>query len=165
MKNRVFKIAGFATILLLVTGILSSVNAQAGQGQFRAAGRPNQEKILEKVKLTDDQQKQMSDLRMQFRQESIRINDLIKERRAHLKTLIDTDNRDMKDLDKTIAELTTLKADLIKKAIVHRDAVKKILSPEQMIIWERRVKQHMGKGMQGLRTRGMSEGSMRMRNR
>jgi len=164
MKNRIFKITGFATFLLLVSGIFSSVNAQPGQGQFRASGRPNQEKQQEKIKLTDDQQKQMTDLRMQFRQESTGINNLIKEKRAHLKTLIDTDNRDMTDLDKTIAELTTLKGDLIKKAIVHRDAVKKILSPEQMIIWERRVKQHMGKGMQGPRSRGMREGSMRMRN-
>jgi len=163
MKNRILKISGFAAVLLLVSGIFSSVNAQPGQRQFRAGVRPNQEKLLEKIKLTDDQQKQMTELRMQFRQEFTRINDLIKEKKAHLKTLIDTDNRDMKDLDKTISELTTLKGDLIKKGISHRDAVKKILTPEQMIIWERRVKQHMNKCMQGPRARGMRGGHMMMR--
>lgn len=151
MKNRTLRAAGFATVLLLVSGVFSWVSAQPGRGHFRG--------------LTDDQQKQMTELRMQFRQESTRINDQIKEKKAHLKTLIDTDNRDMKDLDKTISELTTLKGDLIKKAIVHRDAVKKILTPEQMIIWERRVKQHMNKGMQGPRARGMRGGSTMMRDR
>jgi len=71
----------------------------------------------------------------------------------------------MKDLDKTVAELTNLKGDLIKKGIAHRDAVKKILTPEQMLIWENRVRRHLDKGAKGSRNRGMRDGDRPMNER
>jgi Spy/CpxP family protein refolding chaperone len=164
MKNIVLRGAGFIAALLLASGTFSSVSAQSGRGQFRGEGRPpvNANRI-ENIKLTDDQQKQMTGLRVQFQEETVKTNNLIKEKQAHLKTLIDTDNRDMKDLDKTVADLTTLKGDLIKKGIAHRDAVKKILTPEQMKTWENRVRQHMRGGAQGPVNRGMRGGGRMMR--
>lgn len=165
MKNRTLRTAGFAIVLLLVSGGFSWVSAQPGRGQFRGEGRPMNASRIEKIKLTDDQQKQMTELRAQFREETMKINNLINEKKAHLKTLIDTENRDMKDLDKTIAELTALKGDLIKKGITHRDSVKKILTPEQMIIWAHRVKRFTDKGAKGPRNRGMRDGNRTMRER
>lgn len=165
MKNRILRTVGFATVLLLVSGVFSWVSAQPGRGQFRGEGRPMNASRIEKIKLTDDQQKQMTELRAQFREETMKINNLINEKKAHLKTLIDTDNRDMKDLEKTVDEMTNLKGDLIKKGIAHRDAVKKILTPEQMIIWEHRVKRHMDKSAQGPRNRGMRGGDRMMKER
>jgi len=155
MKSIVLKTAGFATVILLASGVVSWVSAQPGRGQFRGEGRPMNDTRLDRMKLTDDQQKQMTGLRAQFQEETGKINNLINEKQAHLKTLTDTENRDMKDLDKTVTELTTLKGDLIKKGIAHRDAVKKILTPEQMKIWDIRAHQRMGAGDRGPGQRGM----------
>ncbi|TSA35478.1 MAG: hypothetical protein D4R64_09380 [Porphyromonadaceae bacterium] len=165
MKNIVLKTAGFVTVLLLASGVFSWISAQPGRFQSRADAKPMNENRIEKIKLTDDQQKQMTELRAQFREETLKINNLANEKKAHLKTLIDTDNRDMKDLDKTVAELTNLKGDLIKKGIAHRDAVKKILTPEQMLIWENRVRRHLDKGAKGSRNRGMRDGDRPMNER
>jgi len=164
MKYIVFRGAGFVAALLLASGTFSSVSAQSGRGQFRGEGRPpvNANRI-ENIKLTDDQQKQMTGLRVQFQEETVKTNNLIKEKQAHLKTLIDTENRDMKDLDKTLADLTTLKGDLIKKGIAHRDAVKKILTPEQMKIWDIRAHQRMGAPAVGPGRGGMRGGGHMMR--
>ena len=119
MKSIVLRTAGFVVAVLLASGVFFRVSAQPGRGQFRGEGRPANESHLEKIKLTEDQQKQMTGLRAQFQDETGKINNLIREKEAHLKTLADTENRDMKDLDKTVAELTTLKGDLIKKGIAY----------------------------------------------
>ena len=138
MKNRLLRTAGYMMVALLITGVYSGVFAQG----------------VEKNKLTDDQQKQMAELKIKFQEETGNIRNLIGEKQAHLKTLIDTDNRDMKDLDKTVDELSALKGQLILKGIAHRDAVKKILTPEQMIIWEKMAQKRMDEGSRGPGHRG-----------
>ncbi|MFA6126494.1 MAG: hypothetical protein WC699_04245 [Bacteroidales bacterium] len=162
MKFRVLRTAGLLTALMLSTLNASFVSAQPGRGQFKGEGRPMNKNQMEKIKLTDDQQKQMADLRTGFQNEMGKINNAIREKEAHLKTLIDTENRDSKDLDKTISDLTGLKGDLIKKGILHRDAVKKILTPEQMRIWDRKAQQHMHAGAAGMGHRGMMNGNRSM---
>lgn len=150
MKNRTLRTAGFAIVLLLVSGGFYWVSAQPGRGQFRGEGRPMNASRIEKIKLTDDQQKQMTELKAKFQEETLNIKNLVREKMAHIKTLLDMENRDVKDLDKTIDELSALKGELMKKGIVHRDEVKKILTPEQMKIWEFKAKQRM----KGMRMRG-----------
>lgn len=158
MKYRNFILSGLTSVMLLATGSFSGVLAQQGRGGFRGQGRPMNQRPMERLKLTDDQQKQMSELRARFHGETLHLKNLINEKQAHLKTLVDTDKRDMKDLDKTIEELSALKGDLLKKGIAHHDAVKKILTPDQMKIWEIRAKQNMREGPGGPRNHRMRGG-------
>ena len=105
----------------------------------------------------------MAELKAKFQEETLNIKNLIGEKMAHIKTLLDMENRDVKDLDKTIDELSALKGDLMKKGIVHRDEVKKILTPEQMKIWDFRAKQRMQGMGQGPGRPGMMRGERPMR--
>ena len=162
MKRLLFRTASLSVLFMLGTGVFSWVSAQPGRGQFRGEGRMQaQAAARQNIKLNDDQQKQMNELRSQFQEETRKINNLINEKQAHLKTLTETDNRDMKDLDKTVADLTGLKADQIKKGIAHRDAVKKILTPEQMKIWDIQAHRRMDASGQGFGQRGMRGHMMR----
>ena len=172
MKNNILRSAGIITVILIASGIISLTSAQSENGRFRGGDRPMMAKQMGMSKLTEDQQKQMAELKAKLQEETLNINNLVKEKLAHIKTLIDMENRDVKDLDKTIDELSALKGDLIKKGIAHRDAVKKILTPEQMKIWDVKAKQRMqgmrqgpGQGQPGMMRgeRGMRGAGMQMR--
>ncbi len=166
MKNIILKSAGILTVLLLATGISSFVSAQQTNVRFRTGERPMMANQVEKLKLTEDQQKQMAELRAKFQEETLNVKNLIGEKMAHIKTLLDMENRDVNDLDKTIDMLSNLKGELMKKGIAHRDAVKKILTPEQMKIWDFKAKQHIKGMMEEPGQPGMMRGAgMQMRGR
>lgn len=164
MKNRNLRNAALVMALILFSGTLTMASAQGIRGQgirgqgmrgggrgqgMHMAGRP-----AEQLKLTDDQKQKMTDLRTQFQDENLKQKNLIREKEAHLKTLIDTDNRDAKDLDKTIADLTGLRGEQIKKGITHRDEVKKILTPDQMRIWDQMARMRLQGGERGRQQMG-----------
>lgn len=157
MKNISLKTAGLVTALFLSTGMLTATMAQQGHMRFRGGAAEMNTQPGARLKLTEDQQKQMPGLKTKFQEESTHIKNLIREKQAHIKTLVDTENRDPKELNKTIDELSALRGDLMKKTIEHRDAVKKILTPEQMKIWERMAHQRM-RGMQAGMGGGMAPG-------
>ncbi len=157
MKNISLKTAGLVTALFFLTGMMTVTIAQQGHMRFRGGAGEGSTGRGEMLKLTEDQKKQMPELKARFQEESTRIKNLIREKQAHVKTLVDTENRDPKDLNKTIDDLSALRGDLMKKAIEHRDAVKKILTPEQMKIWQRAAHQRM-QGMAPGMGRGMGKG-------
>ena len=71
MKNIILKSAGILTVLLLATGISSFVSAQQTNVRFRTGERPMMANQVEKLKLTEDQQKQMAELRAKFQEETL----------------------------------------------------------------------------------------------
>ena len=157
MKKNILRSIGLLTILLMAAGIFSLASAQQGHARFRGGERPMMAQQMDKLKLTEVQQKQMADAKAKLETEALHIHNLIKEKQAHIKTLLDMENRDANDLDKTIDMLSNLKGELMKKGIAHRDAVKKILTPEQMKIWDVNAKQRMQGMRHGMQMRGETE--------
>jgi Spy/CpxP family protein refolding chaperone len=149
MNKRILKAAAQGLFILMLSATPAFSQAQRGNGRMGAQGRPGMGQMRDRLNLTDDQQKQMNELRDKFQAESRDLNNLIAEKRAHLKTLADTENRNARDLDRTISDLTDLMGQKIKMGIEHRDAVAKILTPEQLRIRDNR----------GMRFRGNRRGN------
>ena len=158
MKINILRSASILTVLLMASGIFSLASAQPGN-RFRGGERPTMAEQMDKLKLTEVQQKQMDELKAKLQVEALNINNLIKEKQAHIKTLLDMENRDANDLDKTIDVLSNLKGELMKKGIAHRDAVKKILTPEQMKMWDVKAKQRMQGMRHGMQRMGTLRGA------
>ncbi|MBN2682193.1 MAG: Spy/CpxP family protein refolding chaperone [Bacteroidales bacterium] len=83
--------------------------------------------------LTDDQQKQVDALKTTHLKENLQIKNQIKEKEAQLNTLESADKADMTKINKTIDEISALKAELHKKNAAHKQEIRKILNDEQRV--------------------------------
>ena len=82
--------------------------------------------------LTEEQQTKMKNLRGDHMKAVQLLKAQHAEKAAHLKTLTLADKPDSKAIDKTIDEMMALKGEVMKKNISFRQAVKGILTPEQL---------------------------------
>jgi Spy/CpxP family protein refolding chaperone len=113
--------------------------------QGKGAGMPD---------LTPDQQKQIETLKTAFMKDAMALKNQIAEKKAHLRTLSTVDEPNMAEINKTIDEMYTLKASLEKKKAEHIQAVRKVLTPEQRLMFDMK----MAKGCEGGKGHGMGMG-------
>lgn len=112
--------------------------------------------------LTADQQKKMDDLRVKHLKEVTPLRNELNEKYAHLQTLEDAEKPDMEGINKTIDEITSIKAKLMKKSAAHRNDIKTILTDEQRVYLNARD-HRMGGGHRMGRGHGMGKESFRGR--
>ena len=96
-------------------------NMMQGQGGFEA-----------RLDLNDEQKEKIQTLRIDHRKEMTHNQNLLNEKNAHLKTLLGTSDKDMKAINSTIDEISSMKGDLMKNQIANREEMKNILTPEQL---------------------------------
>lgn len=130
MKTRAYIII----ILALFAG--GVVQAQKGAGRQHPGmrmqqGIHQQSKPGEYLNLTEDQQKQMQQLREAHQKEAKPLFNQLRENRAHYKTLLSADKPDMKAIDKSIDEFTSLQNKIQKSGVQFRMDVRNILTDEQ----------------------------------
>lgn len=122
MKKRIrLTSIGLVALLLLGSGTTFA------QKRFQQ----NRQGMANVLDLTEDQQKQFQEIRISHQKGLIYDNNLIKEKEAHLQTLLSAEERDMKAVNKTIDEISSSKGELMKKRIANREDMKSILTPEQ----------------------------------
>ncbi|HOY31854.1 MAG TPA: Spy/CpxP family protein refolding chaperone [Bacteroidales bacterium] len=103
--------------------------------------------------LTPEQGKQIDALHQKFMKEELPLNNLMKEKKAHLITVSAGDNADIATINKTIDEIYGIKAELAKKKEALKQDVRKLLNDEQKLMFDMHHSKGAGKGygkMQGM---------------
>jgi len=144
----------------LVTG-LSFAQPQGGPGGRMAHERGkmhgNMTGLMKKLNLTDDQQKQLKDLRFQFQKQQVGEEAKLRTAQIELRELLTADSPDRAAIAKKVDQLSALRADGIMAKFDHWQAVKKILTPEQQKIWKESLQGHfrgfLGEGPEGPKMR------------
>ncbi len=107
-----------------------------GQGQAPQCHQDGGGKGCQMPELTPAQKTQIEALKAAFMKEKMGLQNLIAEKKAHLKTLSTVDEPNMAEINKTIDEMYVIKADLEKKKAAHIQAVRKVLTPEQRLMFD-----------------------------
>jgi len=130
----------FSVVLLAGTG--SILQAQPGQG----AGQGQGYWCKAIPGLTEDQQKQIDELRTDHLKKMTSFRNQIRENRAHYQTLMSEENVDMNAVNKNIDAYTSLRNSMMKESAAHRQSVRNLLTDEQKVYFDN-MRHGKGKGM------------------
>ena len=151
-------------ILGLFLTFALATNAQQGQKWMSNSDQ----KSMSNCKipnLTEDQQKKMDELRVKHMKEVTPLRNELNEKNAHLQTLESAEKLDMDAINKTIDDISSIKAKLMKSRIAHRAEVLSILTDEQKVFYNsHRAHRGKGRGMRSEMGNGMGSGRHAMRN-
>ncbi|BDX39308.1 hypothetical protein CYCD_26630 [Tenuifilaceae bacterium CYCD] len=141
--------------IVLVVLMLAGVSAYSQQGpQFKGGMGQNSDQVgnfeCRIPNLTDEQQKKIQELRVQHIKEITPLKNELGEKRAHLRTLESAEKPDLNAINKTIDEMSAIRAQIMKKSAAHRIEVASLLTDEQKVFFNA----HHGKGLK----KGMMHG-------
>jgi len=95
--------------------------------------------------LTTAQQEQIKEQDLKNMQAMTPLKNKIREKHAHLVTLLSSDDLDMKDVNKTIDEIGALKTKMLQEQVSHHRAVRDLLTPEQKVLYDAKPKPFLGR--------------------
>lgn len=134
---------------VFVTAFLA-VQAMAQEGPQPGGPRG----MMQRLNLTDDQQKQFDALASDFRKDMVDRRAEIAKARLDLADLLKADNPDRGKIAKQIEGVNELEGAAKVKALDHWFGVNKILTPEQQKMWKRGLARIADRGMAGRAMRG-----------
>ncbi len=105
--------------------------------------------FIEKLKLTEDQEKQFKKLRLELEKKQTDAQAKVRTAHIELKELFAADNLDKSAIEKKIKEIAELRTKLHLNRLDHWFAVNKILKPEQQKIWKENLEKKQQMGMMG----------------
>lgn len=137
-----------------VAVIFGLLLASAGVVLAQPAGPkgPEMGRVWAQLKLTDDQRKQLQELRLKLAKETLPLRNELGVKRLELKQLMLADKPNLKAIEAKIDEIKKLEAALQKKRVENRLAVRSILTPEQR---DQLAKLRQMRGMRHHGKRGM----------
>ena len=109
--------------------------------------------------LTDEQETKINDLRTAHIKEVTPLRNQLNEKMARLQTLESTEKPDMNEINKTIDEISQIKATLMKKGAAHRNDVASQLTDDQKVFFNSGRGHRGGKGMGRHGNRGFGYGN------
>ena len=127
----------------------------------RAAWMRGRMRMMQKLNLTDVQQKQIENLRTAMQKQAVELRSKIQLDRIDLRELLRADEPNRPAIEKKLDDIASLQTKQKMLRIDHMFDVKKILTPEQQKIWKSEMKPMMfgrfgGRGMGMMRNnRGM----------
>ncbi len=89
--------------------------------------------------LTEDQQKQIKDLRTQIEKEILPLKSDLQVKSAELKQLLVAEKPDRAAINKKIDEIGSLRTQIQKKKVENQLKVRVLLTPEQRIMFDKRI--------------------------
>ena len=125
MKTKNMLIALFAVAFIAV----GSVNAQPRRGD-------DPQSCLNRLNLTNDQQAQISKLRVQYEKDVIDLRASIAKARIDLRELLSAENYNRALVEKKMREISDLSVTLKLKRLDQWEAINKVLTPEQQKEWK-----------------------------
>ncbi len=121
-------------VLMLLALSFSTAQQNPGPRGRMATGRA---RVLQELKLTDAQRKDIEKLRFDLRKQSIDLQARIKTQRLELTELFKADNTDQSAVEKKVNEISKLQAQRKLMLVDHWFAVNKLLTPEQQKVWKK----------------------------
>ena len=148
--KRLVKVAMAITLMLMVINV---TKAQQGQrnGNRPGSGHGQGFGVAQGLNLTEDQQTQMKSMRLKIQQEMLPIRNEIGENKAKLRTLSTVENADLKAINKVIDSNSQLTARMAKLRAANHQAVRKLLTEEQRIMFDSRDFNQKNRRSQGQR--------------
>ncbi len=153
-----------AALPLLAQDTPNAQDDDDDENEFMWVGRKGQGmgdgprfQFVEQMKLTEEQQKKMQEMRVAHQKEMIPLRAQVKVKRIELQELFRGD-ANQGAINSKIDEISKLTADLQKKNAAHRLAMRNLLTPDQKKIWDSRPHRMgmMGDGQRGMmKHRGM----------
>ena len=138
----------------LVSTLLLTAMAFGQQGMRNAPGpmgRAMGPQFMQQLNLTDQQQKEIGDLRTEMAKQAIAQQAKIKTARLELVELFRADTPDKSAIDAKVDEISRLQTQMRQARIDHWFAVNKLLNADQQKIWKRMLgrmwTQHRMNGM------------------
>jgi len=160
MKKRT-RITSLALIAFLIVGSGTSIAQRFGKGdmqkrqhnnsQFKHQDQHPRMANLPNFDLSDEQKIELKTFRAENQKVMRYESNLLKEKQAHLRTLLSAPEKDDKAIDNTIDEISSAKGDLLKKKIASHDKMKSFLTDEQV---QQLETSRRGKGKVGHMKRG-----------
>lgn len=100
--------------------------------------------------ITPEQQKQMDALKANHQKEMMDLKNQLKEKEAHYVSVTTGSNINEKEAEKTLEEMSTIRLAMAKKKLAHQMAIRKILTDEQKIEFDKhQAKIGAGEGCMG----------------
>jgi Spy/CpxP family protein refolding chaperone len=126
-------------IITLGAIALMALNLSLAQGNVRprAPMGSNHARVLQQLKLTDQQRKDVDKLRFDLRKKSIDQQAKLKTERLELAQLFKADNPDQPAIEKKIGEISQLQSQRRMMIVDHWFAVNKLLTPDQQKVWKK----------------------------
>ncbi len=133
MKQRNFLIGMLAMILAL--SIAPGVMAK-NKGSKKNKGKSKQMEMLRELELTDKQKEEIRDLTKKSFVEIGKLRLKEKRLRKELELLVTADKWNETQVNSKIDQLTAIKGQMMKKKIKFSREIRKLLTPEQQVIWD-----------------------------
>jgi len=121
-----------AMFVILVT-TASDIFAQPGRGRGRNDMKNCENAIPD---LTDEQKAKIEKLRVAHLKQMTENRNLMAEKKARLRTLTTVDKPDMKAINETIDQITTLKNQHMKARVAHQLDVRNLLTDTQKVYFD-----------------------------
>lgn len=115
--------------------------------------------------LTDVQKQKIEDLKLAHTKAMTGFKNQMNEKNAHLKTLQSADKADMAAINKTIDEISAIKADMMKTCAANKQSIRSLLTDKQKIIFDANANkgncshEGMGAGKDGSCSKSCNHGS------
>lgn len=98
--------------------------------------------------LTPEQDTRMKEIRTKAAQDIKPLKNLANEKRAHLQTLSESENPKQEEINKTIDEMGALQISIQKRKALAEQDVRKLLTPDQRLQFDRMAKSKKKAGWQ-----------------
>ncbi len=156
MKSRVIFV--FTFLLLFPVSQLFSQPGPMSDGSMMPRMR-----LMEELKLTDDQKKEVEKLHFDLQKQMIAQRSKIATSRLELQQMLRADNPDKASLEKKIGEVSQLATQVHTMRLNQWFAVNKLLNADQQKVWKKALvmganmaeRMRMNRGMRGMMGRGM----------
>lgn len=151
-----------ALILLTMFTIALTASAQQHNIQNHKQGMMKANPEMMKHQFTEDQQKQMAELRLKHQKETLQLNNEINEKTAQLKTLQQLDKPNLRDINSKIDEISALQNKKMKSMAAHRNSVRSLLTDEQRIQFDMKMNRENRMNKGDRMNKGHKQGNMKM---
>jgi len=136
LSKGIFTLA-VASVIMVLSG---NIMAQRGMGRGMMSENGDGPRMAQCniPDLTPDQEAKIKDLRTSHLKEVTPLRNEMNEKKARLQTLQSAENVDLNAINKTIDEISQIKATLMKKGAAHRAEVSSLLTDDQKVFFNSR---------------------------
>jgi Spy/CpxP family protein refolding chaperone len=118
--------------------ILLALSVSLSQDRMTPPNRDNaRARVLRELKLTDDQQKSIGNLRFEMRKKAVEQQAQLKTAQLELAELFKADQPNQSAIQKKVGEISMVQSQQRLLRVDHWFAVNKLLTPDQQKIWKK----------------------------
>ena len=153
------------SVLLLVALVPLAISQPMRGFHGRMGTMEPGQRMFANLNLTDEQQSQILDMRLQHQKEMLPVRTELQGKMDELRLLKIDKNPNLRRIDGKIDEISKIRTKLQKARVRHQMEVRKILTTEQQKIFDSKMLSGRGNGKFGRGFRGRMQGKMGMQGR